>query len=82
LLEYARLESAKSTSSQHYYLFLDRIQSLYALPHISKPSKKTVKITLPWMEPFPGLEGPNNDDNNKVEFRLIMFSIYSWVAKS
>jgi hypothetical protein len=38
--EHARLELAKIALSQYYHLSLNRIESLFALPHTSKPLKK------------------------------------------
>jgi hypothetical protein len=36
---------------------------------------------LPWIEPFSALEEPNNNNNYKVEFGLMMSSVHTWVTR-
>jgi hypothetical protein len=40
------------------------------------------KITSPQIEPFPVLEGPDDNHNYKVEFGPTMSSIHPWVPRS
>jgi hypothetical protein len=44
-------------------------------PYLKELEKKA-KITSPWIEPFPFLEGPDNNNNYKVEFSPIISSIH------
>jgi hypothetical protein len=37
---------------------------------------------LPWIGPIPVFEGPDDNNNYKVEFSPMMFSFHSWVARS
>jgi hypothetical protein len=54
---------------------------VHSVPYLKALGKKA-KITLPWMGPFSVLEGPDDNNNYKVEFGPMMSSIHPCVARS
>jgi hypothetical protein len=46
-----------------------------------KALEKKAKVTSPWIGPFPVLEGPDDNNNYKVEFGPMMSSIQPLVTR-